>query len=98
MRSKWSKKIKSKTHFEAITTHPFCISAARLSIFTVMNFWEEFESNAKIVRSSKNGDFPGKLVHVVGRGNRRFVTMNWTMKLFSYSDTIYLKRSGFLVV
>ena len=25
----WSKKIKSKTHFEAITTHPFCISAAR---------------------------------------------------------------------
>ena len=26
----WSKKIKSKTHFEAITTHPLCISAARM--------------------------------------------------------------------
>ena len=25
----WSKKIKSKTHFEAITTRPLCISAAR---------------------------------------------------------------------
>ena len=46
----------------------------------------------------RSRSFYEKLVHVVGSGNRRFVTMNWTIKLFSYSDTIYLKRSGFLVV
>ena len=34
----WSKKIKSKTHFEAITTHPFRISAARNKYLACKNF------------------------------------------------------------
>ena len=40
-----------------------------------------------------------KLVHVVELvGSGRFVTMNWKIEVFSYSDMIYLKRSGFLMV
>ena len=39
----WSKKIKSKTHFEAITTHPFCISAARLYCLPSSNTNQTFE-------------------------------------------------------
>ena len=41
--------------------------------------------------------FYGKVVHVVSSSNRRFVTMNWKIQLFSNSDTIYLKRTGFLM-
>ena len=63
---------------------------------TVKTNGSRFEGN-RIINPHSPDSKVNKQTNKHGRFGR-FVTMNWTIKLFSYSDTIYLKRSGFLVV